>query len=108
MMQKVELNNNGGNHIVNGMYGGISKVRKEKTETKQIKFDFDNLRVQTQVEQKRERTRNTMDSLDYEVVRVADFNDDADAIKENGMHNMLGKRIKVPISYSPINVFILL
>lgn len=29
MMLKANVNDNGGNHIVNGMYGGISKVKKD-------------------------------------------------------------------------------
>lgn len=87
---------------------GVSLKLKRITETKQIKFDSDNLRVHAVVEQKREKTRNTIDPLDYEAVRVADVNEVADAIKESGMHNMLATRFKVPIYHSPLNFFILL
>ncbi|GAB4856512.1 hypothetical protein Ancab_014429 [Ancistrocladus abbreviatus] len=43
---------------------------------------------------KRERTANTVDSLDYEAVRCADVSEIADTIKERGVNNMLAERIK--------------
>ncbi|KAF5737483.1 protein ROS1 [Tripterygium wilfordii] len=43
---------------------------------------------------KRERTADTMDSVDWEAVRHADVSEIAQTIKERGMNNMLAERIK--------------
>ncbi|XP_057983221.1 transcriptional activator DEMETER-like [Malania oleifera] len=60
-----------------------------------IAFDWDSLRKEAQANGiKRERTKNTMDSLDWEAVRTADVKDIANTIKERGMNNMLAERIK--------------
>lgn len=68
--------------------------RPAKEKKKQL--NWDNLRVQAQVRAgKREKTANTLDSLDWDAVRCADVNEIADAIKERGMNNMLAERIKV-------------
>ncbi|KAF2307575.1 hypothetical protein GH714_029822 [Hevea brasiliensis] len=57
--------------------------------------DWDALRKQTEANgRKRQRTPNTMDSLDWEAVRCADVNEIANTIKERGMNNMLAERIK--------------
>uniref|UniRef100_A0A2C9V8C4 HhH-GPD domain-containing protein n=2 Tax=Manihot esculenta TaxID=3983 RepID=A0A2C9V8C4_MANES len=57
--------------------------------------DWDELRKQAEAnEKKRQRTQNTMDSLDWEAVRCADVNEIANAIKERGMNNVLAERIK--------------
>ncbi|KAJ0476642.1 putative DNA-(apurinic or apyrimidinic site) lyase [Helianthus annuus] len=96
-VQKVvdfHLNKNGNDQIVNGMDEGSSKAKKEKTGKTQSKVEWDELRLQAEVEQKRERTPNTVDSMDYEAIRAADVNDVADAIKERGMNNRLAARIK--------------
>ncbi|GAV85442.1 HhH-GPD domain-containing protein [Cephalotus follicularis] len=64
---------------------------------KEIKdnFDWDNLRRQVEANgRKRERTMETMDSLDWEAVRSADVNQIANTIKERGMNNILAERIK--------------
>ncbi|KAK7337186.1 hypothetical protein VNO77_17748 [Canavalia gladiata] len=62
---------------------------------KKDNFDWDILRIQAQAKEgKREKTENTMDSLDWDAVRRADVNEIADAIKERGMNNMLAERIK--------------
>ncbi|XP_076916157.1 DNA glycosylase/AP lyase ROS1-like [Bidens hawaiensis] len=87
-------NLNRSNQIVNGADAGCSKVKNKKTAKTQIKVDWDKLRLQAEVEQKRERTPNTMDSMDYEAIRAANVNDVADAIKERGMNNRLAARIK--------------
>ncbi|KAJ6699285.1 ROS1 putative-RELATED [Salix purpurea] len=56
--------------------------------------DWDALRKEAEANGKRERTENTMDSLDWEAVRCADVNEIANTIKERGMNNMLAERIK--------------
>ncbi|KAK9289663.1 hypothetical protein L1049_007821 [Liquidambar formosana] len=67
------------------------RVAKEKNNA----FDWDSLRKQAQANgRKREKTANTMDSLDWEAVRCADVNEIANTIKERGMNNMLAERIK--------------
>lgn len=68
------------------------RVAKEKNNNT---FDWDSLRREAQANgRKRERTANTMDSLDWEAVRCADVNEIANTIKERGMNNMLAERIK--------------
>nr|GEY53632.1 protein ROS1-like [Tanacetum cinerariifolium] len=83
----------GGHQIVNADEGS-SQVKKQKPGKKQIKVDWDNLRLEAEIKQKREKTADTMDSLDYEAVINADAHEVADAIKERGMHNNLAGRIK--------------
>lgn len=75
----------------------VSKARKIKpvTEKKNI-VDWDNLRKQVQENgRKKERGKETMDSLDYEAVRCASVKEISETIKERGMNNMLAERIKV-------------
>ncbi|CAA3007926.1 transcriptional activator DEMETER-like [Olea europaea subsp. europaea] len=68
-----------------------TKVEKEKREA----CLWDELRKQAQLEVgKRERTEETMDSLDYEALRKADVREISETIKERGMNNMLAERIK--------------
>ncbi|CAL5383639.1 unnamed protein product [Camellia sinensis] len=43
---------------------------------------------------RRERTAKTMDSLDWEAIRLADIKEVTDTIKERGMNNVLAGRIK--------------
>ncbi|CAI9759799.1 unnamed protein product [Fraxinus pennsylvanica] len=70
---------------------GKTKVEKEKGEA----CRWDELRKQAQLEVgKRERTEETMDSLDYESLRKADVREISETIKERGMNNMLAERIK--------------
>ncbi|KAJ1419493.1 Permuted single zf-CXXC unit [Sesbania bispinosa] len=53
------------------------------------------LRIKAQAKAgKREKTENTMDSLDWDAVRCADVSEIANAIKERGMNNRLAERIK--------------
>ncbi|KAA8518624.1 hypothetical protein F0562_016098 [Nyssa sinensis] len=62
---------------------------------KQTAVDWDSLRKQAQANGKRrEKTANTMDSIDWEAVRCADVKEIANTIKERGMNNMLAERIK--------------
>lgn len=70
------------------------KARKEKKD----EFNWDSLRKQVEADgKKRERTENTMDSLDWEAVRSAGVHEIADAIKERGMNNVLAGRIQVRV-----------
>ncbi|KAL2509186.1 transcriptional activator DEMETER-like [Forsythia ovata] len=67
------------------------KIRKEKHNP----VDWDSLRKQAQEGgTRRERTANTMDSVDWDAVRCADVNEIAHTIRERGMNNMLAERIK--------------
>lgn len=60
--------------------------------------DWDALKRETESNgRKREKTLNTMDSVNWESVRCADVNKIADTIKERGMNNVLAGRIKVLI-----------
>ncbi|XP_061340229.1 protein ROS1A-like [Gastrolobium bilobum] len=69
--------------------------RKQRGKEKKDNFDWDSLRMQAEAKAgKREKTENTMDSVDWDAVRRADVKEIADAIKERGMNNMLGERIK--------------
>ncbi|KAJ9175390.1 hypothetical protein P3X46_013952 [Hevea brasiliensis] len=58
-------------------------------------IDWDSLRKQVLANGRRkERSQNTMDSLDYEAMRCANVNKISANIKERGMNNMLAERIK--------------
>ncbi|XP_012089976.1 transcriptional activator DEMETER isoform X2 [Jatropha curcas] len=72
------------------------KTRKEKAQSqKKDAVDWDNLRKQALANgERKERSQDTMDSLDYEALRCASVNQIADAIKERGMNNMLAERIQ--------------
>lgn len=85
---------------ISGKSSDSSNVKRDRIgEQKQNTEDWDSLRLQAQVEGKRrERTTNTMDSLDWEAVRCADVNEIAYTIRERGMNNRLAARIKVHIS----------
>lgn len=71
---------------------------KTKNQLKEEKeqFDWDSLRRKAQAKAgKREKTEDTMDSLDWDAVRCADVGDIANTIKERGMNNRLAERIQV-------------
>ncbi|KAG8380597.1 hypothetical protein BUALT_Bualt06G0032000 [Buddleja alternifolia] len=70
--------------------------RKRKAEKEKVEpFNWDTLRKQVQsMAGTKERSREAMDSLDYEALRNADVRDISDTIKERGMNNMLAERIK--------------
>ncbi|XP_010543600.1 PREDICTED: transcriptional activator DEMETER isoform X2 [Tarenaya hassleriana] len=56
---------------------------------------WDNLRKDVEGKGKtKERSKDAMDSLDYEAIRCASVGQISEAIKERGMNNMLAKRIK--------------
>ncbi|KAG6765128.1 hypothetical protein POTOM_029145 [Populus tomentosa] len=72
-----------------------SKARKGKVESEKADaFDWDSLRKQVQTNGRKERTEDTMDSLDYEAVRCAGLNEISEAIKERGMNKILAERIQ--------------
>ncbi|KAL8154059.1 hypothetical protein V2J09_011819, partial [Rumex salicifolius] len=74
----------------------VSKEKGRKVEgVKKTIIDWDCLRrqVKSQGEQK-ERSQNTMDSIDYEALQNADVSKISDIIRERGMNNMLAERIK--------------
>ncbi|KAK4385628.1 DNA glycosylase/AP lyase ROS1 [Sesamum angolense] len=66
------------------------KAEKEKAEP----FNWDTLRKQVQQAGTIGRSREAMDSLDYEALRNADVREISDTIKERGMNNMLAERMK--------------
>ncbi|EHA8587928.1 protein ROS1A [Cocos nucifera] len=68
-----------------------AKIQTEKAET----FDWDSLRRQAYCDgYQRERSNESMDSLDWEAVRCAMVNEISEAIRERGMNNVLAGRIK--------------
>ncbi|OIT21314.1 PREDICTED: protein ROS1-like [Nicotiana attenuata] len=72
-----------------------SKAKKGQLGKEKENIDWDSLRLEAQANgKKRERTANTMDSLDWEAVRCANVNEIAHTIKERGMNNKLAERIK--------------
>ncbi|KAI8563143.1 hypothetical protein RHMOL_Rhmol03G0089800 [Rhododendron molle] len=81
---------------ISGKSSDSSSVKRVRIgEQKQNTEDWDSLRFQAQAEGKRrERTTNTMDSLDWEAVRCADVSEIAYTIRERGMNNRLAERIK--------------
>ncbi|XWS75275.1 hypothetical protein CRYUN_Cryun01aG0072300 [Craigia yunnanensis] len=69
--------------------------RRKACEEKNNATEWDGLRKQVQANgSKKERSKDTMDSLDYEAMRCANVNEISNAIKERGMNNMLAERIK--------------
>ncbi|KAH0640940.1 hypothetical protein KY285_037526 [Solanum tuberosum] len=72
-----------------------TKAKKEGPGKEKQNVDWDSLRLQAESNgKKREKTANTMDSLDWDAVRCADVNEIAHTIRERGMNNMLAERIK--------------
>jgi len=79
----------------------IKVKTKSQLKEEQEQFDWDSLRIKAQAKAgKREKTENTMDSLDWDAVRCADVGVIADTIKERGMNNRLAERIQVNSSFS--------
>lgn len=74
-----------------------SNVRKRRTEKEKAEpFNWDTLRKQVLLKaETTERSREAMDSLDYEALQNADVREISDTIKERGMNNMLAERMKV-------------
>ncbi|XP_020972380.1 protein ROS1 isoform X2 [Arachis ipaensis] len=72
------------------------KDSKGKGKEHKDEFNWDSLRTAAQaIAGKREKTWNTMDSLDWDAVRCADVSTISDAIKERGMNNRLAERIQL-------------
>lgn len=83
-------------HKMNPNTSNSKRLRNGKE--KKVDVDWDSLRKQAQANGKRrERTANTMDSVDWEAVRCAHVDEIAETIKERGMNNMLAERIQVNI-----------
>ncbi|MCH88288.1 protein ROS1-like, partial [Trifolium medium] len=73
----------------------IKSKTKSQVQEEKDNFDWDSLRIKAQAKAgKREKTEDTMDSLDWEAVRCADVGDIANTIKERGMNNRLAERIQ--------------
>ncbi|XP_059296260.1 DNA glycosylase/AP lyase ROS1-like [Lycium ferocissimum] len=89
---------NDNNHVcskIDSVNDNPSKGKNGRLGKEKEKIDWDSLRLQAQANgKKRERTTNTMDSLDYEAVRRASVNELAHTIRERGMNNKLAERIK--------------
>ncbi|ONK77095.1 uncharacterized protein A4U43_C02F3050 [Asparagus officinalis] len=72
-----------------------SKGKKGKANIAKEKYDWDSLRKEVlQNGGNKERSEDTMDSLDYDALRCAEVSEIAEAIKERGQHFNLSKRIK--------------
>ncbi|KAK1400229.1 hypothetical protein POM88_010092 [Heracleum sosnowskyi] len=73
-----------------------AKTNKPKRARKAKKppINWDSLRKEAQANGERVRTADTFDSVDWEGVRLADFEEVAQTIRERGMNNMLAERIK--------------
>ncbi|XP_058778802.1 uncharacterized protein LOC131652840 isoform X2 [Vicia villosa] len=70
------------------------KTKKQLKEEKE-QFDLDSLRRKAQAKAgKREKTEDTMDSVDGEAMGCANVQDIANTIKERGMDNRLAERIQ--------------
>ncbi|KAG9159080.1 hypothetical protein Leryth_017546 [Lithospermum erythrorhizon] len=91
--------NAGSEQLDNIVDPGNGSTPKEKGgrpgKQNQVAIDWDSLRREVLSDSiKRERTADTMDSLDFETIRCADVKDIADTIKARGMNNRLAARIK--------------
>lgn len=74
----------------------MSKSSKAKAERERNSaFDWDSLRREVQKNGKRGRSKDTIDSLDYEAMRRAKVEEISGTIKARGMNNMLAERMKV-------------
>lgn len=84
---------NGANEISSSP---IKVKTKDQGKDQKVDFNWDSLRIEAQAKAgKREKTENTMDSLDWDAVRCVDVNEIAKTIKERGMNNRLAERIQV-------------
>ncbi|XP_044462295.1 transcriptional activator DEMETER-like isoform X2 [Mangifera indica] len=98
--ENTTVNPNSKEQALSKAYGGanpsISKSKKGKIDAaKKNTMDWDMLRKQVLGNgKKKERPKDTIDSLDYEAVRCAHVDEISKAIKERGMNNMLAERIQ--------------
>nr|GEW58830.1 protein ROS1-like [Tanacetum cinerariifolium] len=74
----------------------IPKVKKGTAEEERRReIDWDSLRKEALLNsEKKERSKDAADSLDYEALRRAHVNEISDAIRERGMNNLLADRMK--------------
>ncbi|XP_035844947.1 DNA glycosylase/AP lyase ROS1 isoform X2 [Helianthus annuus] len=88
--------NYGSHDPLNRQTNNIPKGRKGISEDEKKKaFDWDSLRRDVLLNgEKKERSKDATDSLDYEALRRAHVNEISDAIRERGMNNLLADRIK--------------
>ncbi|KAI3793514.1 hypothetical protein L1987_36133 [Smallanthus sonchifolius] len=79
-----------------GQCPNMPKARKETPEDERKKaIDWDSLRKQALSNgEKKERSKDATDTIDYEALRRANVNEISDAIKERGMNNLLADRMK--------------
>ncbi|KAM6543171.1 hypothetical protein CsatB_007618 [Cannabis sativa] len=83
-------------HTPNDAHTKISKAKRgNSTGQKKNEVDWDKLRrrVETGSDQK-EKSKDAVDSIDYEAIRTANVKDISDAIEKRGMNKMLAERIK--------------
>ncbi|XP_010552933.1 PREDICTED: transcriptional activator DEMETER-like isoform X2 [Tarenaya hassleriana] len=72
-----------------------NNVRERKEKLDYGTIHWDSLRKDVEANGKtRQRSKDAMDSLDYEALRCASVGEISEAIKERGMNNMLARRIK--------------
>uniref|UniRef100_A0A803NWS7 HhH-GPD domain-containing protein n=1 Tax=Cannabis sativa TaxID=3483 RepID=A0A803NWS7_CANSA len=83
-------------HTPNAAHKKISKAKRgNSTGQNNNEVDWDNLRKRVEIGgDKKEKSKDAMDSIDYEAIRTANVKDISDAIRERGMNNMLAERIK--------------
>ncbi|GMI84827.1 DEMETER [Hibiscus trionum] len=78
-----------------GENSSLKPKRRKAQEEKNNATDWDQLRKQVQANGlEKERSKDTMDSLNYEAMRKASVDEISNTIKERGMNNMLAERIK--------------
>ncbi|CAD5182950.1 protein ROS1C-like [Musa acuminata AAA Group] len=75
---------------------GTPRVKKTKAESQKAKtFDWDSLRKEVcHNGYMSERSKDRMDSLDWDAVRCSDIREISETIRERGMNNVLAERIK--------------
>lgn len=75
----------------------VPKAKKETPEDeRKTTIDWDSLRKQAlSNSEKKERSKDAYDTMDYEALRRASVNEISDVIKERGMNNLLADRMKV-------------
>ncbi|KAK9061325.1 hypothetical protein SSX86_018505 [Deinandra increscens subsp. villosa] len=74
----------------------MPKAKKETPEDERKRaIDWDSLRKEALSNgEKKERSKDAKDTIDYEALRHANVNEISDAIKERGMNNLLADRMK--------------
>lgn len=90
-----EVSNHGKESMVSE--GGGQRKKRGRPEVEKVKpLDWDGLRRDAcRSGGRKERSSDTMDSLDWEAVKRANVDEISSTIRERGMNNMLAERIKV-------------